>query len=270
MRIGLLSAACALLIAASFPVRARAAAAADAVTCQARDNRDDNRVEYAEPRQQTLAQSSLNKINSSPNGRIAVHGADRADVLVHACVHTSAPTAQEAKSLASQIQIARGPGDIEPTGPRSDRDRNWWVSYEVWVPRQSNLDVANVNGGIRIEDVEGNIDAKNVNGGMQLTRLAGQVKTRTVNGGIKIELAGASWRGQGLDVATTNGGIHFAVPENYSANVDVSTVNGGIHCDFPISVQGKLNKHVSFQIGGGGAEIHSATVNGGVHFSRGA
>jgi DUF4097 and DUF4098 domain-containing protein YvlB len=96
------------------------------------------------------------------------------------------------------------------------------------------------------------------------------VKTRTVNGGVKIELTGSSWRGQGLDVSTTNGGIHFAVPENYSANVDVSTVNGGIHCDFPISVQGKLSKHVSFQIGGGGAEIRSATVNGGVHFSRGA
>ena len=270
MRIGLFGAGCALLIAVSSPLRAQAGAPQGTMTCEARGNHDDNRVQYAEPRQQTLAQSSLNKINSSPNGGITIHGADRSDVLIHACIHTSAPTDQEAKSIASQVQIARGPGDIEPTGPKSERDRYWSVSYEVWMPRQSNLNLSNVNGGIRIEDIDGNVDARNVNGGMHLARLAGQVKTRTVNGGIHIELAGSSWQGQGLDVATTNGGIHFAVPDNYSANVDVSTVNGGIHCDFPISVQGKLTKHVSFQIGGGGAEIRSSTVNGGIHFSHGA
>jgi hypothetical protein len=273
MRIGLLGAGLALLSFVCSPVWAQPGARMteqEAMTCEAHGNRDDGRVQYAEPRQQTLAQSSLNTINSSPNGRIVIHGADRSDVLVHACIHTTAPTEQEAKSLASQVQIARGPGQIEPTGPKSDHDRYWSVSYEVWLPRQSNINARNVNGGIRIEDVEGNIDASNVNGGMQLARLAGQVKTRTVNGGIRIELAGSSWRGQGLDVATTNGGIRFAVPENYSANIDVSTVNGGIHCDFPISVQGKLTKHVQFQIGGGGAEIRSQTVNGGVHFSRGA
>lgn len=269
MRIVLFCAGCALLTAMSSPVRAQPAAQST-MTCEVRGNRDGDRVQYAEPRQQTLAQSSLNKINSGPNGGIVIHGADRSDVLVHACIHTAAPTDQEARSLASQVQIARGPGEIEPTGPKTERDRYWSVSYEVWVPRQSNLNATNVNGGIRIEDVDGNIEASNVNGGMHLARLAGQVKTHTVNGGVHIELAGNSWRGQGLNVSTTNGGIHFSVPENYSANVDVSTVNGGIHCDFPISVQGKLTKHVSFQIGGGGAEIHSATVNGGIHFSRGA
>jgi DUF4097 and DUF4098 domain-containing protein YvlB len=269
MRIALFCAGCALLTAMYSPVQAQPAAQ-DTMTCEARGNHDGDRVQYAEPRQQTLAQSSLNKVNSSPNGRIVIHGADRSDVLVHACIHTAAPTDQEARSLASQVQITKGPGEIEPNGPKTERDRYWSVSYEVWVPRQSNLNATNVNGGIRIEDVDGNIEASNVNGGMHLARLAGQVKTHTVNGGVRIELAGSSWRGQGLNVSTTNGGIHFTVPANYSANVDVSTVNGGIHCDFPISVQGKLTKHVSFQIGGGGAEIHSATVNGGIHFSRGA
>lgn len=270
MRIGLLCAGCALLAAAPTIVRAHVSPAENTITCEVRERGDSDRAQYAEEKQQTLAHSPLIKINSSPNGRIVIHGADRSDVLVHACIHARAATEQEAKSIASQVQIARGPGEIEPTGPKQERDRQWWVSYEVWVPHQSNLNASNVNGGIRIEDVDGNIDANNVNGGMQLARLAGQVKSRTVNGGVRVELAGSGWRGQGLEVSTTNGGIHFAVPENYSANVDASTVNGGIHCDFPISVQGKLTKHVQFQMGGGGAGIRTSTVNGGVHFSRGA
>ena len=269
MRVVLFCAMYALWNFVSSPLQAQPAEP-PTMTCEVHDNHDSDRAQYAEPRQQTLPASSLEKIHASPNGGITIHGSDRADVLIHACVHATAPTDQDARSLASQVQIARGAGDIEATGPKSERNRYWSVSYEVWLPRQSNLDVRTVNGGVRISDVEGNIEAETVNGGMHLARLAGQVKTHTVNGGVHVELAGASWRGQGLDVSTTNGGVHFEVPGNYSANVDVSTVNGGIHCDFPISMQGKLTKHVAFQIGGGGAEIRSSTVNGGIHFSRGA
>jgi hypothetical protein len=31
-----------------------------------------------------------------------------------------------------------------------------------------------------------------------------------------------------------------------------------------------LEKHVSFQLGSGGPQIRTSTVNGGIHFSRGA
>ena len=86
------------------------------MTCEARGNHDSDRVQYAEPRQQTLAQSSLNKINSSPNGGIVVHGADRSDVLVHACIHTAAATDQEARSLASQVQITGAPAKLSRPG----------------------------------------------------------------------------------------------------------------------------------------------------------
>jgi DUF4097 and DUF4098 domain-containing protein YvlB len=78
------------------------------------------------------------------------------------------------------------------------------------------------------------------------------------------------WDGSGLQISTVNGGIRFNVPSNYAANVEASTVNGGVHCDFPISLQGSIGKHVSFQLGGGGPEIRTSTVNGGIRFSRGA
>jgi hypothetical protein len=239
-------------------------------TCEARGGQEDGRYTVAVEKSETLAAAPLERINPSPNGAAIIHGSDRSDVAIRACIHATAPTDQEARSLASQIQISKGAGDIEPDGPRSERERHWSVSYEIWLPKQSNLDVKTVNGGIKIADVRGTIETSNVNGGVELLRLAGEVKSSTVNGGVKVELGGATWEGNGLSVSTTNGGIRFSVPESYSANVETSTVNGGIHCDFPISVQGRLEKHVSFQLGGGGPEIRTSTVNGGIHFSRGA
>jgi DUF4097 and DUF4098 domain-containing protein YvlB len=237
-------------------------------TCTADNSTDDGRANYAEPRSQTLAQSALNKIRPSVNGGVIVHGTDRSDVLVHACVHSSAPSDQEARALAGQISVAQGPGEIEAHGPKTDHDRSWSVSYEIWVPKHSNLDVASVNGGIAVESVDGNVQTQNVNGGIRLTELSGNVKGSTVNGGIKAELAGNSWTGEGLQMSTTNGGVRLEVPDNYSARVETSTVNGGFHCDFPISIQTGEMKHLSFQLGSGGPEIRTSTVNGGIHIVR--
>jgi DUF4097 and DUF4098 domain-containing protein YvlB len=237
-------------------------------TCSADSSMDDGRASYAEPRSQTLAQSALNKIRPSVNGGVIIHGADRSDVLVHACVHSSAPSDQEARALAAQVTIAQGPGEIEGRGPKTDHDRSWSVSYEIWVPKHSNLDVASVNGGIAVESVDGDVQAENVNGGIRLSDLSGNVKGSTVNGGIKAELAGASWTGGGLRISTTNGGVRLEVPGNYSARVETSTVNGGFHCDFPISIEAGEMKHLSFQLGNGGPEIRTSTVNGGIHIVR--
>jgi DUF4097 and DUF4098 domain-containing protein YvlB len=256
-----------LLLLSSLPPRLHAQPTR---SCEARQSHEDGRYSVAEARDETLAHTSLEKINPSPNGSVIIHGSDRSDVQVHACIHATAPSEQEAHSVASQVRISKGAGNIEPSGPTNERDRHWSVSYEIWLPRQSNLDVSTVNGAIKLEDVKGNIKANNVNGGMELTRLAGEVNTSTVNGGVKVELGGTTWEGQGLTVSTTNGGVRVSVPATYSANVESSTVNGGIHCDFPVTVQGRLQKHVSFQLGGGGAEIHASTVNGGIHFTRGA
>ena len=239
-------------------------------TCDASHWHDDHLRTVAEPRQQTVAQAALDRIEASPNGSIVVHGTNRSDVQVSACIHTSAPTEDEAKQIASQVKIVRGPGEIVPDGPRGDHDRHWSVSYEVWLPAHSSLHVNTVNGSIKIEQVQGEIKVSNVNGGLKLAGLGGEVRASTVNGGISVDLAGAKWDGSGLQVSTTNGGIRFNVPSNYAANIEASTVNGGVHSDFPISLQGSIGKHVSFQLGGGGPEIRTSTVNGGIRFSRGA
>ena len=239
-------------------------------TCEANGGDRDGRRTVAVSKEQVVAQASIDKVQASPNGSVLIHGTERADVRVEACVSATAPTEDEARQLASQVRIVRGAGEIVPDGPRGDREHHWSVSYEIWLPTHSSLDVNTVNGGIHLEHVEGNIKASNVNGGLHLDSLAGEVRASTVNGGITVQLAGAKWEGTGLEVSTTNGGVRFDVPSGYAANVEASTVNGGVHCDFPVSVQGSISKHISFQLGGGGPEIRTSTVNGGIRFSRGA
>lgn len=236
--------------------------------CSANQHRDDGRISYAEVREQTLTQASLNKIRPSMNGGAKVHGWAKPEVLVKACIQTSAPSDAEARALASQVTIARGPGEIEPDGPKLDQEHYWNVSYEVWVPTESNVDLKSMNGGLAIDDVHGDLRFDCLNGGVHLRGVSGDVEGSTVNGGIHVQLSGDRWNGKGMNLSTTNGGIHIEVPASYSANFESSTVNGGLHTDFPGANQDHHEKNLSVQVGNGGATIHTSTVNGGVHISR--
>ena len=199
---------------------------------------------------------------------MSVSGWDRADILVRARIDTAADTDSDARAMASQIRIASGGGNIEASGPETDQRHNWSVSYEIFAPRQSDIQAKAHNGGIKIADLRGNIEFDTVNGGVTLTRLSGEVHGQTTNDGLTVELAGDRWDGHGMDVATTNGGVKLDVPSNYSAHFETATVNGGVKVDFPVTVQGRLTKEVSFDVGQGGATIKVTTTNGGVKITR--
>jgi DUF4097 and DUF4098 domain-containing protein YvlB len=142
------------------------------------------------------------------------------------------------------------------------------VSYEVFVPRRSDVSVETHNGGIAIADVNGKVDFNATNGGVVLRRVGGAVRGSTTNGGLVIELSGDRWDGETLDVSTTNGGVIMSVPENYSAHLETGTVNGSISVDFPVTVQGRINKELAVNLGAGGATVKAMTTNGGVRITR--
>ena len=189
-------------------------------------------------------------------------------MLVRARVQTGAPTEAEAVDLGRQIRIETSGAKIYASGPENRRDYHWDVSYEVFVPRRSDLSLETQNGGIAIADVNGRIDFNALNGGVVLKRVGGAVRGSTTNGGLVIELSGDRWDGDSLDVSTTNGGVIMSVPENYSANLQTGTVNGSVNTDFPVTVQGRINKQIALNLGSGGATVKAMTTNGGVHLKR--
>lgn len=239
------------------------------LTCSDRDVHHDNLVTHCEMKEQNMgAPRGAIQIDPGGNGGVTVNGWDRGDILLRARIETAADSDSDARAMVSQISIASGSGNIQASGPSTDRHHNWSVSYELFVPRQSDIQAKAHNGGIKIADLRGNIEFETVNGGVTLARLSGEVHGRTTNGGLTVELAGDRWDGRGMDVTTTNGGVKMNVPSNYSAHFETATVNGGVKVDFPVTVQGRLTKDMSFDVGQGGATIKVTTTNGGVNIRR--
>jgi len=239
------------------------------LTCREDNWASDRLVNNCEIREQTLALSGGTiAVDGKPNGGVSVKGWDQNQVLVRARVQTAAPTAAEAEALGRQIRVETSGAKIFASGPENRRDYNWNVSYEVFVPRRADLSIETTNGGIAIADVNGRIDFNAMNGGVVLKRVGGMVRGSTMNGGLVVELAGERWDGDSLDVSTTNGGVILSVPENYSANLQTGTVNGSVSVDFPITVQGRINKQIAVNLGSGGPMVKAMTTNGGVHLKR--
>ena len=229
-----------------------------------------NRASFCEMREQSVAPGSMLSVDAGPNGGISIKGWDRSDILVRSQVNTYAPTDGEARNLALQVFVRASGSDIRADGPVRDSDHQWTVSYEIFVPSRSSVNLATENGGVSISDVVGNLEFKTVNGGLNLRRVGGYVHGNTTNGGVTIELAGDRWEGQGLDVTTTNGGVRLRVPTNYSAQLEAQTIHGGIHATgvTELPAPDQPAHRISTALGAGGATLKLATTNGGVSLSR--
>jgi hypothetical protein len=234
-----------------------------------RDRSGNDREGFCEVRTFTVTAAGTMSVDAEPNGGIEVGGSARGDILVQAKVSAQAETQARAQQIASSVQVTAAPDKVFADGPSGlGRREGWSVSYRLSVPTVCSLALKTTNGGISIRDVDGQIEFKTVNGGVKLSNLAGDVKGRTSNGGVDVDLDGPGWRGEGLDVETSNGGVHLRIPEHYSAHLDTGTVNGGLNIDFPVTVQGRLDRQLSANLGSGGAPIRVRTHNGGVRVTK--
>lgn len=223
---------------------------------------------HCEIREQTLPAGSTITVDARKNGGVSVKGWDRNEILMRARIQAAAASQGEAHELAKLIKIETSGGKILAHGPANRKDYHWDVSYEIFAPRRSDLSLETHNGGISIADINGRIEFTGQNGGVVLRRVGGNVRGGTTNGGLLVELDGARWDGEELDVKTTNGGIVMSVPENYSAHLETRTVNGHLSIDFPVSVQGRITRELAVNLGAGGQTVRATTTNGGVKIKR--
>lgn len=235
--------------------------------CSSYNYSSNDKVSFKETREVNLPAGSLVNVDGKRNGGISVKGENRADILVRACVQTVGATEEEARAAAKNIRIETG---SQIRAESADDESNSAISYEIRVPRSTNLKLSAHNGGISISSVEGSVVFETTNGGISLSDVAGDVRGKTRNGGVSVNLSGDRWRGGGLDVETTNGGVNLSMPENYRARVETGTVNGGFRSGIAgLSVgeddnRGNRRKRVSADLNGGGAPVRVMTTNGGV------
>jgi hypothetical protein len=227
-----------------------------------------DKVSFKELREMTIPASGLLDVDGGRNGGIKVKGEDRSDILVRACVQAWSTSDEAARALAGNIKISTSPA---VKAENSAEESNWSVSYDIRVPRSTDLKLLAHNGGISIGGVEGTLEFETTNGGVHLSDVAGAVKGRTTNGGVNVMLSGNTWKGSGLDVTTSNGGVHLSMPETYAANIETGTVNGGFRSDIAaLNIEGTektRNRRINTAINGGGAPIRVVTTNGGIKIS---
>lgn len=230
---------------------------------------DGDREPACEVRDATLrAPATRLIVDGRQNGSVRIHGWDRNEVLVRALIQTWAETRADAQALAKEIRVETGGDRIRADGPSTRRRSGWAVSYEVFVPRKTNIDVETHNGGITAEGVEGRLFLDAVNGGISLRDVAGDVRAETTNGSVSAVLSGTTWRGGGLDLSTTNGSVSLDIPRAYNAELETGTVNGGLNIDFPITVQGTIGRRINTRLGAGGPRLRATTTNGGVRIRQ--
>jgi DUF4097 and DUF4098 domain-containing protein YvlB len=248
-----------LIFAAALPL----AAQDKRLTCENQGWGD--RARFCEMREQTIPSAGRLEVDGRQNGGVSVKAWDGNSVLVRSQVTAQGENDGEARASVAQVIVHASGSQVSADGPSG---KNWSVSYEVFVPRQMDLQVTAHNGGIHIQGVGGNIQFHTQNGGVTLLQVAGAVKGSTQNGGVHVELAGPRWNGQGLDVQTQNGGVHVSVPANFAAHVESSTVNGGLKSDFAELVRDRHQREISADVNGGGPTVRVVTVNGGVTIQK--
>ena len=227
---------------------------------------------HCEIKEQTLLPGGVISVDGRRNGGVQIKGWDRNEVLVRSQIQTAAPTVAEAEQLANEIRVDTSGFHIRAEGPEERDDLHWFVSYEIFVPRRSDLSLQAGNGGISVGDVHGRIDFKTTNGGVNLVRVGGAVRGNTTNGGVNVVLDGVRWDGEMLDVKTTNGGVNLLVPENYSAHLETGTVNGNISVNIQLNValtdRVRRPKEINVDLGSGGPTVRAMTTNGGVRIGK--
>lgn len=224
---------------------------------------DDDRPRYCEERTVGAhAAGGTITIDGGENGGARVAGWDRDSIDVIARIQTNGNNEDEARELARAVSITVSNGTIHADGPRS-HGRTWWtVSFDVMVPRTSNLNVSAHNGPVAVHSVHGTMELSAVNGPLDIDDAGGDVHGHTTNGPLAVHLTGKSWDGRGLDAETTNGPVTISIPDAYSAHLETGTSNGPMSVGFPITVQGRVSRHISTDLGSGGATVRAVTTNG--------
>ena len=234
---------------------------------------DNDRVRHCEMREMNAPAIGRLNIDGLRNGGASIKGWSRGDVLVRARVEASGETDSAATGMVSQVSIDTSGGQVLARGPEP-HDNAWWsVSYEIFVPHNTDLSLKTHNGGINISDVRGQIHFEGNNGGVNMKRVAGDLTGSTVNGGIQVELTGTMSDFRQLELSTHNGGVTVAMPSTFSARFQAETNNGGIHSDFPLPPQPQIQPNVrprklDATIGAGGPLIHVTTSNGQVSLKK--
>lgn len=230
-------------------------------------------------------------------GPIAVRAGagDRVEVTIERRITADDAAELERARAEVRLEVVEAAGRLElfQDGPFRDdcdergrrrgrhRERDYEVewSWQVTVPADVALEVSTVLGDhVVVDGVTGELDVANVNGSVRVTGARAATEAATVNGDVEVEYATRPH--EPMSFSTVNGEIEVTLPAGSGAELAVATVNGEIYTDFPAAATAvpatvereRDGRGTRFRIGGetvvrlgaGGPRLAAQTVNGDV------
>ena len=205
------------------------------------------------------------------NGAIDVSPAEGRRVEVVAVKKARGSSPEAAREALARMEIAetsdaRGVS-IETRLPRGGMFRGGGeVRYTVRVPRNVELSVSTVNGGVEVTGHSGAVRAETTNGGVVLRNVSGAVRASTTNGGVEADVTRVA--PDGVHLECTNGGIRLRLPADARGTVSASITNGGIESSgLSLETIESSRRHLDARLNGGGPLIRLEGTNGGIRLS---
>ncbi|MCD8539903.1 MAG: hypothetical protein LRY55_09145 [Leadbetterella sp.] len=185
------------------------------------------------------------------------------------------------------VIYTKAPYDTRPSRNKSDKNNRIPYSirldYVIKVPQNVHLRLSTINGGsIQVTNVSGKMKIDNINGSISVANAEGKTELQTINGGIDVSYAGSPATGSSCH--TINGTINASYPEDLSADIRLKSMNGSFYTDFPnaeiapktivkknasdTGTTYKLNKDTHLKIGKGENEMSFETLNGSIYIKK--
>jgi len=161
-------------------------------------------------------------------GSVTITGADVTDCNVVAQIRVQAPTEEEAREIAEQVKIKlESVGQtltVKAEKPPKKRRRSISISYDITVPKQTNVECGSSYGAIKLSNIDGNVKGKTSSGSISAENIQGSAQLDTSYGPVTCK----NITGDNIQLKSSSGSIRA---ENVVGSVNLNTSYGSITCD---------------------------------------
>ena len=160
-------------------------------------------------------------------GSITITGGDVTECSVIAEICGRAPTEEEAQLLAEQVTIElETVGDtltVKADKPPSRNNRSVSISYDITIPKQTNIECASSYGAIEIVNIKGQTSGKTSSGSIEAQNIEGSTNLDTSYGSVNCR----NITGSNITVKSSSGSI---TAEIIKGPAQLTTSYGSITC----------------------------------------
>jgi Putative adhesin len=212
------------------------------------------------------------------NGSVQVDGWEREAVEVEA-VKTARSNPSDLDRVQIDVRRAAGSIAVYTRYPEGD-SVEVAVDYRIHVPYRVLLGgVETVNGSVTVRGVDGSGELRSVNGDVDVMDSSGRFTARTTNGNVHLDLRRLHGDGP-MDLATVNGSLLLALPDDTRATLSVRSMNGDFQSELALETTTSLGARVFRARLGAAAgnspqaadqdasEVTLSTVNGAIRVVR--